>query len=119
MRRWFILLMIVLLPVRGWAGDFMGLQMAMAQGSPVAQSMPADCPMHASAETAVHHGNAGTPDHDEQGSKCSSCQLCTPAARLPDAPLLLGDVPARGILPGTRSEFISASLAPAVEPPIS
>lgn len=121
MRRWFVLLMIVLLPVRGWAGDFMGIQMAMAAGAtPAAHEMPADCPMHASADMGVHHGDGGDAPADEgPGSNCSSCQLCTPVAQLPTTPLPLAHAPARSAPESVRAEFVSALLPPAVEPPIS
>lgn len=119
MRRWFVLLMIVLLPVRGWAGDFMGIQMALAGATPVAHEMPADCPMHASADMGAHHGGGDDKADDGPGSNCTSCQLCTPVAQSPAAPQLLTHAPARSAPASARSEFVSASLAPAVEPPIS
>jgi hypothetical protein len=120
MRRWFVLLMIVLLPVRGWAGDFMGIQMALAGTTPAAHEMPADCPMHASADMSAHHdGGDNAPSDPGQGSNCTSCQLCTPVAQLPTTPLLLAHAPVRSAPESERAEFVSASLPLAVEPPIS
>jgi hypothetical protein len=121
MRRWFVLLMIVLLPVRGWAGDFMGIQMAMAAGAtPAAHEMPTDCPMHASADMSTHDGDSSdAPTDDGPGSNCTSCQLCTPVAQLPTAPLLRAHAPVRSAPESARTDFVSALLPPAVEPPIS
>jgi len=79
MRRWFVLLMIVLLPLRATAGDFMSLGMALEGKPAAAAGMSPDCPMHLAA--------TGTePAGDEDGSpttagECGSCALCFPVAQ--------------------------------------
>ncbi|MET0335348.1 MAG: hypothetical protein ABW190_13830, partial [Rhizobacter sp.] len=75
MRRWLVLMMIVLLPLRGWAGDLMSVQMVM--GAEHSMAMPADCPMQSTAAAPsndIHEMNA------DAGSmtNCSSCDLCIP-----------------------------------------
>src|SRR5688572_31226775 len=78
-RHLFVLLMMVLLPVRAWAGDHMVIQMATrAAEAQVAGTMPPDCPMHLQA-------GADAPDHDRSDMPagmegCGSCDLCIPLA---------------------------------------
>ena len=84
MRCLLIALMIVLLPMRGWAGNAMAVDMAaqqmlMAQISvartavmtmTVGSAMPADCPMHLQI-VADKSGPAGTT-----AVHCHSCDIC-------------------------------------------
>src|SRR6185503_9246273 len=71
--------MIALLPLRGWAGDFMSVQMATSKASsPMASAMPADCPMHALADTASDATSVSSGGMES----CSSCELCIPLADL-------------------------------------
>jgi membrane protease subunit (stomatin/prohibitin family) len=119
MRRLLILVMIALLPLRGWAGDLMGIQMATSgSGSMVTQAMPPGCPMHAQASQAHPEPDKGGPQTQGDMKNCASCGLCIPLAELaftrPDivslakhVQPLIGDV-----------DFVSASLAPTVTPPI-
>lgn len=117
MKRLFFLLLIVLLPLRGWAGDLMGVQMAASDlASQTVRAMPADCPMksmHASASVDdASQAPAGTEG-------CSSCDLCLPMAE--PARLHFGVVAfathAVPLLGGV--DFFSASQALAFKPPIS
>ena len=128
MRFLLIALMIVLLPLRGWAGNAMAIDMA-AQQVLVAQSseantaaigaesaMPVDCPMHMQPldDRADQAGTAGAHCHS-----CDTCQLCLamaswahsewPAGTMsrPGAPLLAGH------------DFRSADSAASFKPPIS
>lgn len=128
MRHLLIALMIVLLPLRGWAGSAMAVDMAaqqvlMAQASAagtaamVAESaMPADCPMH--LQTVADNAEQTTPASAHCHS-CDTCQLCLalaswthtawPAGAMnrPGAPLLAGNY------------FRSADTAASFKPPIS
>lgn len=138
MRRFFLIVMIVLLPVRGWASDLMMVSMAVQQlhavqsvqsgidgqnafAQPVAQvrpTMSADCPM-----MAMLAGHPVPETNDETGSPvfkvCTTCQLCMglvtgfsqvhpPLMPLPHAALLFGGV-----------SFSSAERASGFKPPIS
>lgn len=120
MRRLLILIMIVLLPLRGWAGDLMSVQMAMssAVSASMDAAMPPGCPMHSQASQA--HPGSDTDGSQSQGDmkNCASCGLCVPLAELAHARFdsvafaghaqpVIGD-----------AEFVSASLAPTVKPPI-
>lgn len=85
MRCLLITLMIVLLPMRGWAGNAMAVDMAAQQmlmahisvASTAAMTagsvMPADCPMHLQA-VDDKSGQAGTTA--VHCHSCDTCQLC-------------------------------------------
>jgi hypothetical protein len=115
-----IALMLVLLPLRGWASNVMAVDMAveMAAMSSVKSSMsnasgqasmPADCAMHTQ-----------TPD-DETGltcSNCDTCELCLVVANLTPALFPFHQV-ARYLAPQAFSSgFTSAPSASSFKPPI-
>lgn len=119
MRRWLILVMVLMLPLRGWAGDFMSVQMATAAataGEHAGASMPADCPMHAAA---VDSTDDAAPAHGGGMSACSSCELCIPVAKLAGGALEAVSLAVHEHPLARPSAFASAALAAAVEPPIS
>ena len=75
-----IALMLVLLPLRGWTGDVMAVDMAAGavvqakMGSMTSQaSMPADCAMHTQPSTDDAAGYC---------SNCDTCELCLSVANL-------------------------------------
>lgn len=138
MRHLLFALMIALLPVRGWVGNAMAVDMAaqqitVAQGEalkpkplmhqnaspPALASMPADCPMLSQAVsdpgTDIPQDTAtGTPCND-----CNSCQLCLALASFswaapPDGSFAPHSAPLNR---GTR--FRSADSAFSLKPPIS
>ena len=134
MRCLLVALMIVLLPVRGWVGNAMALDMAaqqvlMAQAvapSPLAfnaeSPMPADCPMHAQA-TADAAGEAGeasqTTGAGAHCNGCNTCQLCLALASFTwiDPPTGVFTASAAPLLSGLR--FSSAESVSNLKPPIS
>lgn len=86
MRHWLLVLMIALLPLRGWAGDAMALSVWVAPGSSQAAAPchGAPAPMasvvmkgdshHATATEAMAHGSetGDSPQH----STCNACDVC-------------------------------------------
>lgn len=121
MRQFLVLMMIVLLPLRGWAGDLMGLQMATHQGSHAEaavtpHAMPSDCLMHkANPATPADDPVPAAPDH----GGCSSCQLCLPLAASPAVHLHIVSF-ARHAKPAMGDTgFASALPSLALKPPIS
>ncbi len=110
--------MIVLLPLRGWAGELMGLQMAMSGTvAGAASAMPADCPMHAEAAAASNGADDAPLPPGMQN--CSSCELCIPLAETAEARLDLFTFAAHAKPLMGRVDFISAPAAPTLKPPIS
>ena len=134
MRRLAIALMIALLPLRGWVGDAMAMEMAAATLEQPAQAiesgavhthdsrfaadldtqaaMHADCPGHADshAETAQTSSNCGS---------CAACQICHAVALAPSFPHL-APAPLSAERPRTAGpDFASADRAQGIKPPIS
>jgi hypothetical protein len=108
-----ILLLIALLPLRGWAVERMANDMA-------AGAMPADCPMVQMAQAAP----ADTGSMDDAGTTtptertCQSCQLCM-ALAAPEMPIVQAAGPAPLTVAVHRADrFASAYLSPVSKPPI-
>jgi hypothetical protein len=117
-RRLFVLLMIVLLPLRGWAGDVMAVQMAASgMTSESSAVMPPDCHMldaasPSGAADADMHASTGTPT-------CASCDLCLPIAELaatPSPAVSFADHVERA---PRGPAFLSVAPVPSFKPPIS
>jgi hypothetical protein len=77
MARFLVILLIMLLPLRGWTAERMAVQMAHAQAvaeamdlHPAPVDMPLDCPM--------------MQEPDKSLTGCQSCQLCMAMAGLSD-----------------------------------
>ena len=117
MKRLLVLLMIVLLPLRGWAGDLMGVQMAASGlASQVASAMPADCPMKSMHVPASVDDASPAPSATEG---CTSCDLCLPMAEPASLRFDAVAFVAHAAPPMGGVAFLSASPALAFKPPIS
>ena len=124
MRHLLLILMIALLPLRGWASETMAVSMAVEQ-LVVAQmqtvdeaGMPTDCPFFGQASKT-----STTDTHSETVSPlckgCTTCQLCM--ALVTGYPPMLGaaiELPHAQRLT-TSASFASAERAPGFKPPIS
>ncbi len=109
--------MIVVLPLRGWAGDSMSVQMATSGLSPEAAiAMPADCPMR-SMHAAVNPDDASQAPAGEPD--CTTCDLCLPIAELASPAFDAAPFAAHGAPPMRGVAFFSVSTALAFKPPIS
>ena len=120
-----MVIMIALLPLRGWAGNVMavdmaGKQVAAAQiaavsGAEISSSaaMPADCPMLTQA--------AGTDDPVEAGAHCScdTCDLCLALASVKDTNLAAATFTPHTAPQAASAGFSSADRAHGLKPPIS
>lgn len=127
MRHLFLALMIVLLPLRGWAGDVMAAQMSstalaqtelaahhMTHGTPAdhaTMALHADCAGHEAAD-----GHAGAP---ENCGTCTACQLCHTVALTPPFPHPAPASLTAGQPQAPHPHFASAERAPGLKPPIS
>ena len=112
-----IALMLVLLPLRGWTGDVMAVNMAAStvvqakMGSMTNQAaMSADCAMHAQPPT---------DDASAYCSNCDTCELCLVVANLTFANLV--DIQqTRHLAPlAFDASFSNAAKAVNLKPPIS
>lgn len=124
MRYLFVALMIALLPLRGWAGHVMAVDMAGQQikatqkaVAPQAETdaiavMPADCPMLAQAgadNQAVSHANCS----------CDTCELCLALASVKDPGFFQATFTPHTIPQPGSAGFSNADRAPGLKPPIS
>lgn len=120
MRHLFLVLLIALLPVRGWVGNAMALDMAAQQAVAVSapSAMPDDCPMH--AEMAARDGDSSQQESaGAHCSDCDTCQLCLALASLSwaDLPMDAWSRHAGPLDSGLR--FSSADSVSGLKPPIS
>jgi hypothetical protein len=120
----FIGLMIVLLPMRSWAGDVMATELAVNVDASraatageqtkvlrahVQASMPADCIMQSQP----------SPDAATHCSSCDTCELCL-AVLNPTPIASFASQGVRHISPlATNASFTSAASASNLKPPIS
>lgn len=127
MRRWFVLVLIALLPLRGWVGEAMaGEMLAQHLAAPkiVASgqaSMGADghqdCMGHALPSDAGHP--AASPQPGSDCPTCAQCQACSSVALALPPALSLPPV-APSVVPGEApAHFASAEAARGLKPPIS
>ncbi|MBA3592221.1 MAG: hypothetical protein H0W47_00270 [Polaromonas sp.] len=122
MRVLLLALMIALLPVRGWVGNAMAVDMAAQQSlaaTPASAEavsdtsiMPPDCPMHAQADAEEAAAGAHC-------SSCNTCQLCLALASFAwDPPASATTVPHAGPAASVQ-HFSSAERISSLKPPIS
>ena len=135
MRRFFLILMIALLPLRGWVGDAMAMEMLVQH--PIAMQniaasadkssasdlfdteMQAECPGHAESTTPASDTDNTSGTRPNHCGSCPLCQIChTVAAPAP------WSIQPSGWLSHTlpdvaHTRFASAPAAFALKPPIS
>jgi hypothetical protein len=119
MRRWLLLILVLLLPLRGLVGE------AMA-GEMLAQAMQqAHAPQHehATAHDCEHHDAQHT--HEAQASAgthgdcptCAACQVCSSAAVIPSAAAPSSNRLSQAPPPAVLLAFHSAEPTHAFKPP--
>jgi hypothetical protein len=117
-RRLFVLLMIVLLPLRGWAGEIMAVQMAtIGMTGESSAGMPPDCHLlmaSPSAATDAQDTRAGT-----DMPSCESCDLCLPMAEVAAVQSLQASFADHVKRAPRGAAFLSVAPAPGFKPPIS
>jgi len=124
MRRFFLVLLMVLVPLRVWAAEGMTVRMAsmqlgtaaMAAGEPV-KAMPLDCPMMVQSGDRQDDPQQGESQSSHVG--CQSCQLCMALAAPQILPLAAPDKVKSGLRIWHPSAYTSADIARDVKPPIS
>ena len=132
MRRWLFVFLIMLLPLRGWVGDAMAIQMALpGQHAPAPDatqvadhdSRQADISLDASAAAGDCGGHTGVPDAGDASESvhceaCAMCQTCHTVAVL-QWPDLLAVAPASPVSPSAPMQvFASADRTLLLKPPI-
>ena len=126
----FVIFLICLLPLRGWAGTAMGMQMATAQvmasnsnvpflkdpNNRTLANMPDDCAMHMDATSTAANKSANSKP---PCSGCDTCELCLAIAsfavpQFQAMPFIPSAAPA-----AVPCGFFSADRASRLKPPIS
>jgi hypothetical protein len=130
MRRWLLLAMILLLPLRGWVGDAMAAQMlqhraveihAAATGShdhdaaPQLHGFAHDCDEH--ARVAATEGEQAQPQAAGDCPTCASCQMCSSVALSPNLFPALGHPFSQPRPEAAQPSYASAEPALAFKPP--
>jgi len=119
-----IALMLVLLPLRGWAGNVMAIHMAVNMAATaVAQvnmsgvagmasqtPMPADCTMHSQPSNSDVESTCGS---------CDTCELCLAVANLTPASWSANELTRHSSPLAFSASFSSAVRAPGFKPPIA
>ena len=120
MRHWFLVLMIALLPLRGWVGDAMAVEM-LAQPAHASIAMDGHGGDHADHHALSddrcacdEHAAAGSADH--QHSACDVCNLPALALAVLDVQTL---PTAHRELAQPAEAFASSEAQRSVKPPIS
>ena len=136
-RSWFLLLLVALLPWRGWVGDAMAFEMLRMGSAPMSAAAGglasgagmSDCPMHAAAGAASSEDGSSAPQADRtEASKghadghaapCTLCDICHGSCAAPDTPALaalrLPTAPPSARLP----HGLALHHAPDLRPPIA
>lgn len=138
MRLLLLALMIALLPLRGWVGDVMAME--MPAGLPFAtnniathadttaaighihvnsEASHTPCHGHDSAAVDARADNAGSHDNPGQCSHCSACQICHTVAVTTFVRLAVDTALPHLLWPAGGLQFASAIPAPRLKPPIS
>jgi hypothetical protein len=137
MRHLLLALMIVLLPIRGWVGNAMAINMAaqqvlMTQGqvrgatlvsgadkaSVAASTMPDDCPMNAQIKDGKS-GDGDQPVETASSCNCNSCELCAALASFTFSTLATAAFTPHAEPPSRGSRFSSAERVFSLKPPIA
>ena len=112
MARLLLILLVMLIPLRGWSAERMATQMTSSQVSVTA--MPADCPMLAQPASDAEKSPAPSKSH----VGCQTCQLCMSLAAQSFLPTNLLAYERHAPPLSASASFLSADLARQVKPPI-
>lgn len=136
MRFFFIALIIALLPLRGWAGHVMAVDMAaqqvavahaagqksgMQETDAMNGAMPADCLMFGktTSDTAASLDTGKPVTSGAQCNNCDTCELCLALANSAHAEWPTGIADRHSALVAAGIGFSSADHASRLKPPIS
>ncbi|MES2941753.1 MAG: hypothetical protein V4772_02660 [Pseudomonadota bacterium] len=125
MRYLIVIIMIALLPLRGWAGHVMAVDMASLQvaaakkaaasqaANDIIAAMPADCPMLAQA------GADEEPATSSAHCSCDTCELCLALASVKDSGFFQAVFTPHTAPRAANTGFSSADRSAGLKPPIS
>jgi hypothetical protein len=121
MSRLLVIILVLLIPLRGWSAERMAFQMAYSQavaavaGEQVSMSdMPADCPMLVQTESKAEKSSS----EFKGPAACQTCQLCMTLASSSFPQTQLAACITVVQPESASTSFISANVAPQIRPPI-
>ncbi len=130
MRHFFIVLMIALLPLRSWAGDVMGLEMAVghtagtvqtvSKATPDCHGQMAEFSIPSITDPTVASGIETTESMaDGRCDTCGTCQICHSVGLADFSFSQMPSLAASNVLSSDGASFASAPRALSLKPPIS
>jgi hypothetical protein len=116
MRRFFMIALILLTGLRGWAGDVMAMDMSrMAVSAPTAASSVAS-----SSDAMPCHGEVSiNAETDQVASECTACQVCHSPALQVTVPQVNATKPLAKYMGQAAFDWVSAELTNLQKPPVS
>jgi hypothetical protein len=125
MRRFIFILMIALLPLRGWMGEAMATTMAadeiainLIADKAINTSTSIDSPLENDTSNCDMHKLAPVDDSSSQSS-CTACQACNAAGTMTSTVQTISIIKVHNAQPQAfTSHFASASIALGQKPPI-
>jgi hypothetical protein len=114
MARFLVILLVVLIPLRGWSVERMSIEMAQQTTHSQASAMPANCPLMAQGASEDDKSSTDAKDH----FGCKTCQLCMGLSVQPNLFFSYSEPPPQASLATTSTSFISADLTRRAKPPI-
>lgn len=132
MRRWFVLLMVLIMPLRGIAADAMAITMALSMpdwapatslqaiAPQAAPAHHADCEEHAvMADASAAPADDPVVAADDNCPTCASCMVCSSAALAMQGPVPPSLSLPHALPPSAGEAFHSAAARRGFKPPIS
>lgn len=134
MRRWLLVFLVLLLPVRGWVGEAMAGQMLQERVAQVqmAQAHGGHQQLH-HVDQAHHDGSAAGTPHAHHGlvasapadtgsahgdcGTCAACQVCSSVALSPSVPTIPAGAFSQPRPQAIQRSFTSAEALHAFKPP--
>lgn len=113
MRRLFLILLMVLLPLSSWAGNAMAINMVAAK---LAAQDDAMANSHCPNMAAMHEAQ---PENSQQSAACTDCQACHLLAMQAVIFSTTSTAHSSIVLQTEHSSFVSTQLSPTIKPPIS
>jgi Na+-translocating ferredoxin:NAD+ oxidoreductase RnfC subunit len=128
MARIIVLILMALLPLRGWSAVSMSVTMAAAQAQAISSTesvqpaaMADDCPMmQMAAQLEQDNTVSDVSPPDKQGhSGCQSCQLCMSLVAQEMPKIYLSEAAPLSLASASSTRYISAELLSDSKPPIA
>lgn len=113
-----IVVLLVMVPLRTWAGDAMAIQMAALSQASSTASAPAPCHDAPAAASPATHDHRSHAPCTTTGTTCAACQACASVALLAPAALAEGPALPHALPRAGNARYTSVTVALSHKPPI-